>query len=88
MRKALLVALLAGAIAMPAFAADNTGAPNSPKPNFDQMKADVLQRIDRRISLNQEEKACVQLATSQEGIEACRQKIKAKIQEERSRGRK
>ena len=89
MKKVLFAALLTVAIALPAFAADSTTeAPNKAKPTFEELKTENIQRIDKRISLNQEEKACVQAATSEKGIEACREKIRTQLRKDRPRFRK
>ena len=48
-------------------------------PNFEQMKADHLQRLDDRINSLQEEKACIQAAKNQDDLTACRSKHKAEM---------
>jgi len=59
-----------------ALAADNGPQKNGPGENFEERKAEVLRRIDKRIARNQEEKACVQAANNHEALRACREKFK------------
>ena len=88
MKKALFAAVLTVAIAMPAFAAESTAPPPKPQPNFAELKAATIQRIDKRIALSQEEKACVQAATSSADIVACREKVREQLKKERPRFKK
>ena len=59
-----------------------TGYSASASPTtFDQKKAEQLRRIDTRINHLQGERACVQAATTQDGIKNCRQQLKGDRQQ-------
>ena len=81
------VALLLG-LSVSAFAIEGSQPPKETAPNFEQMKADHLQKLEVRISSLQQEKACVQASTNQEGLMACRSKHKAEMKEHRDDMRK
>ena len=66
-----------------AFAVDAPPPPKGTEPNFEQLKAEIINRIDQRIARNQEEKSCVQSAKSHEDLKACREKVKAEVKEQR-----
>jgi hypothetical protein len=70
-----------------AFAADNAPQPGEPGPSFEQRKADILKRIDERIARSQEEKTCVQAAKNHDDLKACREKLKAEVQQQRPKQR-
>jgi len=44
--------------------------------NFEKRKAHILSEIDERNQKMQEHKACIQAATNNEGLKACREKMK------------
>jgi len=73
-----------------AFAVEGIQPAAGTAPNFEQMKADHLKRLDDRIKSLQEEKACAQAANSPDEMRACKQKHKAEMQghgdEMRNRG--
>jgi hypothetical protein len=52
-------------------------------PNFEQMKAYHLKKLDERMNSLQQEKACVQAAKNQDDLRACRSKHKAEMKEHR-----
>jgi len=52
-------------------------------PNFEQMKADHLKKLDERINSLQQEKACVQAAKNQDELRACRSKHRAEMEKHR-----
>ncbi len=66
-------------MASPAFAAESTPPAKGPGPNFEQIKAETLKRIDGRIARNQEEKTCVQAAKNHEDLKACHDKFMAEF---------
>jgi len=76
------VALLLG-LSVSAFAIEGSQPPKETAPNFEQMKADHLKKLEERMSSLQEEKACVQAANNQDGLKACRAKHKAEMREHR-----
>jgi hypothetical protein len=57
-------------------------------PNFEQMKAIHLKKLDERMTSLQQEKACVQAAKNQDDLMACRTKHKAEMKEYRDDMRK
>ena len=83
-----LVAALSLASALPVLAVEGTQSATGTAPNFEQMKADHLKRIDDRINSLQEEKVCVQAAKSREDLRACRSKHKAEMKDYRGKKRK
>jgi hypothetical protein len=70
-------------LATSAFAVDAPLPPKGTGPNFEQHKADILNRIDQRIAHNQKEKTCVQSSKSHEDLKACQDKFKSEIREQR-----
>jgi hypothetical protein len=75
-KKAGIAAMvLSLAFALPAFAADTTEPLKRPAPTFEQSKAQILKQIDERSTKLQQEKSCVQAATSDEDLKACRAKF-------------
>jgi len=82
-----VVALLLG-LSVSAFAIEGTRPPKETVPNFEQMKADHLKKLEVRMSSLQQEKACVQVANNQDGLMACRSKHKAEMKEHRNDMRK
>jgi CHASE1-domain containing sensor protein len=83
-----VAALLSLSLAAPVFAAQGTQPSAGTGSNFEQMKADHLNRIQDRINSLQEEKSCVQAAKNQEELKACRMKHKADMKERRDDMRK
>ena len=53
-------------------------------PNFEQMKADHLKKLDKRMNSLQQEKTCVQAAKNQDDLMACRSKHKAEMKKHRN----
>lgn len=72
---AAVVILLAGT----AFAAESPQPSKGAGPDIEQIRAEILKRIDARIARNQEEKTCVQAAKTPEEIRACQQKFRAEM---------
>jgi hypothetical protein len=56
------------------FAVDDIQPAAGTAPNFEQMKADHLKKLDDRINSLQEEKACAQAAKNPDEMKACRLK--------------
>lgn len=83
-RKVIAVAaVLSMTFAVPAFAAEGIQQPKEVLPNFEQMKADHLKRLNDRINSLQEEKACAQAAKKQDDLNACRLKHRGEMKERR-----
>jgi hypothetical protein len=57
-------------------------------PNFEQMKANHLKKLDKWMNSLQQEKACVQAAKNQDDLSTCRLKHKAKMKKHRDGMRK
>ena len=89
METALIALALTALFAMPVSGADSTAYPQRPQgqaggagqgpgqgQNLEQMKSNILQRIDQRIARSQEEKVCVQSAKSHIEIKACRDRFR------------
>ena len=53
-----------------AYSADGTPG------GFEQLKADQLNRLDRRIKQLEDEKACIARATNREAIKTCRERAR------------
>jgi len=65
------VAVLSLLFTVPAFAVEGTQPSPVTPPDFEQMKAAHLKRLDNRINSLQEEKACVQAAKNHDDLKAC-----------------
>jgi hypothetical protein len=52
-------------------------------PNFEQMKANHLKKLDERMNSLQQEKACVQAAKNQDDLITCRSKHRAEMKKHR-----
>ena len=72
MKTFIVVTLLLTATA--AFSADQP--PQGQGQNFDQIKSNVVSRINARVALNQEELSCVQAAKNHADLKACRDKFR------------
>lgn len=83
MKKTVVVTVLSLAFSVQVFAADGSQQPAGPGPNFEKIKAEQLNRLEKRIAHLQEEKACIQAATNSEGVKACREKFKSEMKEDR-----
>ena len=60
------------------------GYPASASPTtFEQRKSEHLRRIDARLNHLQDERACVQAATTQDGMKNCREQFK-KVNKQRN----
>jgi hypothetical protein len=70
------VAVLSLVFAFPVFAVEGNQPPADTTPNFEQMKADHLRRLDAKINSLQQEKACAQAAKNQDDLRACRKEIR------------
>jgi hypothetical protein len=69
---------------VPAFAVDGSQpATTTTAPNFEQMKADHLKKLDERMTSLQQEKTCVQAAKILDDLKACRAKHRAEMKEHR-----
>jgi hypothetical protein len=81
MKRAVIAvaAVLSLVFAVPAFAVEGIRPSTGTVPDFEQMKADHLKRLDDRINSLQEEKACAQAAKNQDDLRACRPKYKAEM---------
>ena len=75
-------------LAVSAFAIEGTQPSKETVPNFEQLKADHLKKLEERMTSLQQEKACVQAAKSQDDLRACRMKHKAEMKEHRGEMRK
>lgn len=62
-----------------AFAIDQP--PQGQGQNFDQVKSNVINRINARIAHNQEELSCVQAAKNHADLKACRDKFREEQKE-------
>jgi len=87
-RVVIAVVALSLVLAVSAFAIEGTQPPKETAPNFEQLKADHLKKLEERMSSLQQEKACVQASTTQDGLRACRSKHKAEMKEHRDDMRK
>ena len=83
-----LAAALSLAFAASAFAAEGTQPSTGTPPDFEQMKAYRLQKIDDRMNSLQKEKVCVKAAKSQDDLRACRSKHKTEMKEHRGKMKK
>ena len=63
-----------------AFSADQQPQGQGQGQNIDQMKSNVVSRINARIARNQEELSCVQAAKSHADLKACRDKFREEMQ--------
>ena len=77
MKRAAIVAavVLSLVFAASAFAIEGS----EPAPNFEQIKADHLKKLDDRMTSLQKEKVCVEAAKNQDDLRACRSKHKAEM---------
>lgn len=87
-RVLIAVVALSLVLSVSAFAIEGSQPPTETAPNFEQMKADHLKKLEDRMSSLQQEKVCVQAATNQDGLRACRAKHKAEMKEYRDDMRK
>ena len=88
MKRFVTAVALTLALAVPAFAVEGVQPPKGPEPTYEQRKADILKRIDARISALQDERACVQATKNQDDLNACRDKFKAKAEQAREEMKK
>ncbi|MFZ3135826.1 MAG: hypothetical protein WA126_00370 [Thermodesulfovibrionales bacterium] len=90
MKRAAIVAavVLSLVFAVSAFAIEGSQPPGETAPNFEQMKADHLKKLDDRMTSLQKEKVCVQAAKNQDDLRACRSTHKADMKENRDEMRK
>ena len=83
MKKTIMAVSILLFFATSVFAIDAMPLPNGTGPNFEQRKTEIINRIDQRITRNQEEKTCVQSAKSHDDLKACRDKFKTEVQKQR-----
>jgi hypothetical protein len=76
----MAVVALSLVLAVSAFAIEGS---QPTAPNFEQMKADHLKKIDDRMNSLTEEKVCVQAAKNQEELKACWMKHRSEMQQHR-----
>ena len=76
MKTILIAAVISSMSVMPLFAADGTTNSLEHGQNIEQKKAKMLQHIDQRMSLSQQEKVCVQAAQSHADLMSCREKYR------------
>ena len=80
MKQTIIVAALLMAVST-AFAADTPT--QGPGQNIDNVKSDVIARINARIARNQVELSCVQSAKNHADLKACREKFMEEMREQR-----
>jgi len=70
MERAVIVAavVLSLVFAVSVFAIESSQPPGATAPDFDQMKADLLKKLDDRMTSLQKEKVCVQAAKNQDDL--------------------
>ena len=83
-----VAAALSLIFAVIAFAVEDIQPSAGTAPNFEQMKADHLKRLDARMSSLQEEKVCVEAAKNQDDLKTCRQKNRASMKNKGDFGNK
>jgi hypothetical protein len=88
MKRTVIAAALLLAFAAPVIAVEGDQPPKPPGPNFENVKADILKRLDMQIASAQQTKACVQEAKKHEDIKGCMEKRKAEMQKLREEHRK
>jgi len=81
MKRAVIVAavVLSLVFAVSGFAIDSSQPLGDTAPNFEQMKADHLKKLDDRMASLQKEKVCVEAAKNQDDLRVCRSKHKAEM---------
>lgn len=79
----IAAALISVAFAVPALAADSGNPPTVPGQTFEQRQANILKILDARAAGIEEGKTCVQAATNDDELKACRKKHMAEMQEKR-----
>jgi hypothetical protein len=81
MKRAVIVAALVVSLvfAVSAFAIEGSQPLGETAPNFEQMKADHLKKLDDRMTSIQKEKVCVGAAMNQDDLRACRSTHKAEM---------
>ncbi len=75
MKGATLAVLIALCLVTPALAIDGSGPPPRPGQDFQQIKAEILKRIDERLARIQQERSCIQAARNHQDARACREKF-------------
>jgi len=88
MKTAALAALISLSIVMPAFATEGGQPRIGPGPDFELRKAEILKRIDQRLTRLQEMKACIQAARTRDDARACREKFEMKNGPEKGRDKR
>jgi len=72
-----VAAVVSLVFALTAFAVEGVQPPKETGVNFEQMKADHMQKLDARMNSLQQEKTCAQAAKNQDDLMSCRSKHKA-----------
>ncbi len=83
MKTTMITTAVAILLAMPAFAANNAPQKQGQTLSFPQRKAEILKRIDERITRSKQERACIQATKNNEDIKACWEKFRPKFQGQR-----
>jgi hypothetical protein len=73
--KSVVAALVSLIFVTSAFAFDGRQPPGGAGGNFEARKAEILKRIDERMTRLQEMKACIQAAQIHEDAKACMEKF-------------
>jgi hypothetical protein len=72
--RVIAAVVLTLAFAVPVFAADGGQPSNGSGPNFEQRKAEILDRLSNQAANLQQAKDCVQAAKNRDDLKACREK--------------
>jgi hypothetical protein len=90
MKRAPIVAaiVLSLVFAVSAFAIEGSEQLGQTAPNFEQMKADHLKKLDDRMTSLKKEKVCVEAAKNQDDLRVCRSAHRADMKENRDDMRK
>ena len=73
-RTVIAAAVLALAFAVPVFATEGGQPSNGSRPNFEQGKAEILNKLNNQVASLQQAKTCIQAAKNHDDIKACREK--------------
>ncbi len=82
-RTLIAAAILSFVFALSAFAAEDGQQPNAPAATFAQRQAHILKIFDDRMAALQAAKICVQTATDDNDLKACRKKYMGEMRERR-----
>jgi hypothetical protein len=84
MTRFLIGAMLSVVCALSSWAGEESPGQRGANRPFAQKQAEILARIEQKIAQKQEEKVCVQAATSRDDLDACRDKFRDGHHEHRS----